>query len=392
MCSHRQSSAVIGIDLGATCASVSIYHHEKVEIVADKSGRKVNSSCVAFSGSEILVGDGAEQQLAENITNTICKVKLLLGRKYSDEAIQGELARCPYRVEESDNGGVRIVVQYKGTDAFFTPEDLFAVVIKKLKEAAEAVVGKKVDCVVVAVPVHFDHCQRQSALEACALANLAEAHIVDEPVAAAFAYGFGKAGSEERTLLIFDIGASCLSVCILTLCAGKYEVKAAESGVRLGGSDFDSRLVSHFVADMRRKHKVDVSTDPASMYRLRRACKEARQVLSTSLKAPVHVDSLYQDISLDATISRQSVEELCSDLFRATIETVDRVVRHAAIDKWSIHDVILSGGCTKTQKIKQLLSDYFDGKVLLQYVDQSEVVAYGAGVIASNTSTLGQHN
>ncbi|GFO22305.1 heat shock 70 kda protein [Plakobranchus ocellatus] len=373
----------VGIDLGTTYSCVGVFQHGKVEIIANDQGNRTTPSYVAFTDSERLVGDAAKNQAAMNPQNTIFDAKRLIGRKFNDSTVQSDIKLWPFTVVQSD-GRPKIKAEYKGAQKLFAPEEISSMVLSKMKETAEAFIGKKVTEVVITVPAYFNDSQRQATKDAGAIAGLNVLRIINEPTAAALAYGLDKGQRGERNILIFDLGGGTFDVSILTIDEGSmFEVKSTAGDTHLGGEDFDSRLVSHFMQEFKRKHNKDMSNNPRSIRRLRTACERAKRTLSNSSEASLEVDSLYDGVDFYTKISRARFEELCNDLFRGTLQPVESALRDAKLDKSKIHEVVLVGGSTRIPKVQNLLADFFNGKELNKSINPDEAVAYGAAVQAA---------
>jgi heat shock protein 1/8 len=372
----------IGIDLGTTYSCVGVFMHGKVEIIANDQGNRTTPSYVAFTDTERLIGDAAKNQVALNPSNTVFDAKRLIGRRFEDAPVQADMKHWPFKVI-SDGGKPKIQVDYKGESKTFFPEEISAMVLVKMKETAEAFLGKTVKDAVVTVPAYFNDSQRQATKDAGTIAGLNVLRIINEPTAAAIAYGLDKKGTGERNVLIFDLGGGTFDVSVLTIEDGIFEVKSTAGDTHLGGEDFDNRMVNHFVAEFKRKHKKDLATNPRALRRLRTACERAKRTLSSSTQASIEIDSLFEGIDFYTTITRARFEELNADLFRSTLEPVEKSLRDAKLDKAQIHDVVLVGGSTRIPKVQKLLQDFFNGKELNKSINPDEAVAYGAAVQAA---------
>mmetsp|Transcript_4883 Transcript_4883/g.7846 ORF Transcript_4883/g.7846 Transcript_4883/m.7846 type:complete len:652 (-) Transcript_4883:1190-3145(-) len=376
----------IGIDLGTTYSCVGVWQHDRVEIIANDQGNRTTPSYVAFTETERLIGDSAKNQVAMNPHNTVFDAKRLIGRRYQDPAVQDDIKHFPFKVVCKDGDKPQIEVNYKGESKTFAPEEISAMVLLKMKETSESFLGNEVKNAVITVPAYFNDSQRQATKDAGAITGLNVLRIINEPTAAAIAYGLDKktSGSKaERNVLIFDLGGGTFDVSLLTIEEGIFEVKATAGDTHLGGEDFDSRLVNFFVAEFKRKFKKDVTTNPRSLRRLRTACERAKRTLSSTTQTTAEIDSLYDGIDFYSSITRAKFEELCMDLFRGTLEPVEKVLRDSKISKSEIDDVVLVGGSTRIPKVQQLLIDYFNGKELCKNINPDEAVAYGAAVQAA---------
>ncbi|KAK7905099.1 hypothetical protein WMY93_017706 [Mugilogobius chulae] len=361
----------VGIDLGTTYSCVGVFQHGKD-----------HPSYVAFTDTERLIGDAAKNQVALNPSNTVFDAKRLIGRRFDESTVQADMKHWPFKVV-NDSGKPKIRVEYKGEDKTFSPEEISSMVLVKMKEVAEAYLGHKVSNAVITVPAYFNDSQRQATKDAGVIAGLNVLRIINEPTAAAIAYGLDKGRSGERNVLIFDLGGGTFDVSILSIDDGIFEVKATAGDTHLGGEDFDNRMVNHFVEEFKRKHKKDISQNKRALRRLRTACERAKRTLSSSSQASIEIDSLFEGQDFYTSITRARFEELCSDLFRGTLEPVEKALRDAKMDKGQIHDVVLVGGSTRIPKVQKLLQDFFNGRDLNKSINPDEAVAYGAAVQAA---------
>ncbi|KIW01980.1 hsp72-like protein [Verruconis gallopava] len=373
----------VGIDLGTTYSCVGIFRDDRIEIIANDQGNRTTPSFVAFTDTERLIGDAAKNQVAMNPANTVFDAKRLIGRKFADPEVQADIKHFPFKV--IDKGGKPIIqVEFKGETKEFTPEEISSMVLTKMRETAESYLGCTVNNAVITVPAYFNDSQRQATKDAGLIAGLNVLRIINEPTAAAIAYGLDKKGTAgEKNVLIFDLGGGTFDVSLLTIEEGIFEVKATAGDTHLGGEDFDNRLVNHFVNEFKRKHKKDLTSNARALRRLRTACERAKRTLSSSAQTSIEIDSLYEGIDFYTSITRARFEELCQDLFRSTMEPVERVLRDAKIDKSSVHEIVLVGGSTRIPKIQKLVSDFFNGKEPNKSINPDEAVAYGAAVQAA---------
>ncbi|EYE99577.1 molecular chaperone Hsp70 [Aspergillus ruber CBS 135680] len=371
----------VGIDLGTTYSCVGVFRDDRIEIIANDQGNRTTPSFVAFTDTERLIGDAAKNQVAMNPHNTVFDAKRLIGRRYNDAEVQADMKHYPFKI--ADQGGKPVVeVEFKGETKQFTPEEISSMILVKMRETAEAYLGGTVNNAVVTVPAYFSDSQRQATKDSGLIAGLNVLRIINEPTAAAIAYGLDKKGEGERNVLIFDLGGGTFDVSLLTIEEGIFEVKATAGDTHLGGEDFDNRLVNHFVNEFKRKHKKDLTTNARALRRLRTACERAKRTLSSAAQTSIEIDSLFEGIDFYTSITRARFEELCQDLFRGTMEPVERVLRDAKIDKSSVHEIVLVGGSTRIPKIQRLVSDFFN-KDANKSINPDEAVAYGAAVQAA---------
>jgi L1 cell adhesion molecule like protein len=375
----------IGIDLGTTYSCVAVWQNDKVEIIANDNGNRTTPSYVAFTDAERLIGDAAKNQASMNAKNTIFDAKRLIGRKTDDSVIQEDLKIWPFEVTGDKDKKPFLNVSYKGEDKQFSPEEISAMVLVKMKETAEQYLGETVSDAVVTVPAYFNDSQRQATKDAGTIAGLNVLRIINEPTAAAIAYGLEKtkAGEGEKNVLIFDLGGGTFDVSILSIEDGIFEVKATAGDTHLGGEDFDNRLVNHFAAEFKRKQKKDITCNVRSMRRLRTTCERAKRTLSTTTQTTIEIDSLYEGLDFFSSITRARFEELCQDLFRDTIKPVEKVLQDSKLSKGDIHEIVLVGGSTRIPKIQNMLSEFFGGKELSRSINPDEAVAYGAAIQAA---------
>ena len=369
----------IGIDLGTTYSCVATYD-SAVEIIANEQGNRVTPSFVAFTNEERLIGDAAKNQAALNPKNTVFDAKRLIGRAFEDESVQKDIKSWPFKVVDS-NGNPVIEVQYLDETKTFSPQEISSMVLTKMKEIAEAKIGKKVEKAVVTVPAYFNDAQRQATKDAGAIAGLNVLRIINEPTAAAIAYGLGAGKSEkERHVLIFDLGGGTFDVSLLNITGGVFTVKATAGDTHLGGQDFDTNMLEFFKKDFQKKTGLDISGDARALRRLRTACERAKRSLSSVTQTTIEVDSLFEGEDFNAQITRARFEDINSALFKSTLDPVEQVLKDAKISKSGVDEVVLVGGSTRIPKVQKLLSDFFDGKSLEKSINPDEAVAYGAAV------------
>lgn len=383
MPSAQKKGNAIGIDLGTTYSCVGVFKHGKVEIIANEMGNRTTPSYVAFNDSERLIGDAAKNQVAMNPQNTVFDAKRLIGRNFDDEKVQADMKHWPFKVY-NDCGKPKIQVEFKGETKKLAPEEVSSMVLTKMREISEAYLGGKVTDAVITVPAYFNDSQRQATKDAGAIAGLNVLRIINEPTAAALAYGLDKNLKGERNVLIFDLGGGTFDVSILAIDEGSlFEVKSTAGDTHLGGEDFDNRMVNHFLEEFKRKYKKDLSGNARALRRLRTACERAKRTLSSSTEASIEIDALHEGVDFYSKISRARFEELNMDLFRSTMEPVEKALRDAKMDKGQIDDVVLVGGSTRIPKVQKMLQDFFGGKQLNFSINPDEAVAYGAAVQAA---------
>ncbi|CAN3371990.1 hypothetical protein DIURU_002502 [Diutina rugosa] len=377
-------SKAVGIDLGTTYSCVARFANDRCDIIANDQGNRTTPSFVAFTDTERLIGDAAKNQAAMNPANTVFDAKRLIGRKFNDPEVQNDMKHFPFKVVDK-SGKPAIQVEYKGETKVFSPEEISSMVLGKMKETAEAFIGSKVTDAVVTVPAYFNDSQRQATKDAGLIAGLNVLRIINEPTAAAIAYGLDKKGNTkgEQNVLIFDLGGGTFDVSLLAIEDGIFEVKATAGDTHLGGEDFDNRLVNHFIQEFKRKTGKDITGNQRALRRLRTACERAKRTLSSSAQTSIEIDSLYEGIDFYTSITRARFEELCGDLFRATMDPVEKVLKDAKIDKSQVNEIVLVGGSTRIPKIQKLVSDFFNGKEPNKSINPDEAVAYGAAVQAA---------
>ena len=374
----------IGIDLGTTYSCVGIWQNDRVEIIANDQGNRTTPSYVAFTDNERLIGDAAKNQVALNPSNTVFDAKRLIGRSFSDKTVQDDIKHWPFKVIKGTDDKPIIQVSYLGEEKSFTPEEISAMVLQKMKNIAEEYIGKPVTSAVVTVPAYFNNEQRQATKDAGTIAGIQVKRIINEPTAAAIAYGLDKQSSRETNVLIFDLGGGTFDVSLLTIEDGIFEVKATAGDTHLGGEDFDSRMVNYFANEFKTKHNgMDVTKNPRSLRRLRTACERAKRTLSSSATAAVEIDALFEGIDFYTNITRAKFENLCEDLFRNCLKPVQTVLEDSKLSKNSIHEIVLVGGSTRIPKIQTLLKDFFNGKEPSKSINCDEAVAYGAAIQAA---------
>ncbi|KAG2005351.1 hypothetical protein GB937_008767 [Aspergillus fischeri] len=372
----------IGIDLGTTYSCVANYEGTNVEIIANEQGSYTTPSFVSFTEKERLIGEAAKNQAAMNPTNTIFDIKRLIGRRYEDPIVKKDIESWPFKVV--DQGGNPVVeVEYLGETKTFSPQEISSMVLMKMKEVAETKLGKKVEKAVITVPAYFNDNQRQATKDAGAIAGLNVLRIINEPTAAAIAYGLGSGKSEkERNVLIYDLGGGTFDVSLLNIQGGVFTVKATAGDTHLGGQDFDTNLLEHFKKEFQKKTGKDLSGDARALRRLRTACERAKRTLSNATQTTVEIDSLFDGEDFNSSITRARFEDLNAKSFSGTLEPVQQVLKDSGLEKSQVDEIVLVGGSTRIPRIQKLLSDFFDGKKLEKSINPDEAVAYGAAVQA----------
>ncbi|XP_065210476.1 heat shock 70 kDa protein II-like [Planococcus citri] len=378
------SSPAIGIDLGTTNSCVGVFQNKKVEIIANDQGNRTTPSYVAFTGLEILIGDAAKNQSTRNPSRTIFDAKRLLGRKFDDVTVQSDMQRWPFQVVGDNNNRPKILVEYenKTTDTFF-PEEISSMILNRMKETAEAYLGKSVQNAVITVPAYFNDSQRCATIDAAKIVGLNVLRIINEPTAAAIAYGLEKKDSKLQNVLIFDLGGGTFDVSILAIQNGVFEVKSTAGDTHLGGEDFDDRMVDYFVQEFKRRNNKDLSQNKKALRRLRTACERAKRTLSSAIVAEIELDSLYENTDFYTSISRARFEELNADFFQSVMTLVEKAIHDANMNKSKIDHIVLVGGSSRIPRIQKMLQDFFDGKELNKSINPDEAVAYGAAIQAA---------
>jgi len=373
----------IGIDLGTTYSAVGIMRNGKVDIIANDNGNRTTPSYVAFTSQERLVGEAAKNQAPLNAENTIFDAKRLIGKRFNDPQVQGDMRHWPFKITSGEGNKCIIHAEYLNEEKTFQPEEISSMLLVKMKHIAEQYLGETVTDAVITVPAYFNDSQRQATKDAGVIAGLNVSRIINEPTAAAIAYGLNNKSSTEQHVLIFDLGGGTFDVSLLSIDDGIFEVKATAGDTHLGGEDFDSRMVDHFITEFKRKNKIDISGNNRALRRLRTACERAKRTLSSSTNASIEIDSLCEGIDLYTSITRAKFESLCDDLFKNCLKPVEKVLLDSKIDKSTIDQIVMVGGSTRIPKIQSLISGFFNGKEVCKSINPDEAVAYGAAVQAA---------
>ena len=371
---------VIGIDLGTTYSCVAVMKNGKTEILANEQGNRITPSYVAFTDDERLIGDAAKNQVAANPTNTVFDIKRLIGMKFNDRSVQKDIKHLPFNVINR-NGKPVVEVDVKGEATIFTPEEISGMILGKMKQIAEDYLGKKVTHAVVTVPAYFNDAQRQATKDAGTIAGLNVLRIVNEPTAAAIAYGLDKS-SDEHQIIVYDLGGGTFDVSLLSIENGVFEVQATAGDTHLGGEDFDYKIVRQLIKSFKKKHGIDVSDNKKALAKLKREAEKAKRALSSQMSTRIEIDSFVEGIDLSETLTRAKFEEMNLDLFKKTLKPVEKVLADSGLSKKDIDDIVLVGGSTRIPKVQQLLETFFDGKKASKGINPDEAVAFGAAVQA----------
>ena len=383
----------IGIDLGTTYSCVGVWQNGKVDIVPNDMGERTTPSYVAFTDSERLVGDAAKNQITRNPTNTVFDAKRLIGRKYEDREVQDDMKLWPFKVvKDMKSDRPQVCIKYQKQEKKFFAEEISAMVLQKLKQTASDFLGKEVKDAIITVPAYFNDSQRQATKDAGTISGLNVLRIINEPTAAAIAYGLDKKYKDERNVLIFDLGGGTFDVSLLTLEDGLFEVKATNGNTHLGGEDFDNRLVEYCASEFRRKTSIDIKTNAKALRRVRASCEKAKRALSAATQATVDIDALMDGEDLNVVITRSKFEDLCMDLFKKCMPPLESVLRDSKMSKSQINDVVLVGGSTRIPKIQQMVQEFFNGKEPNKSINPDEAVAYGAAVQAAIITNVKDEN
>ena len=383
----------IGIDLGTTYSCVGVWQNGKVDIVPNDMGERTTPSYVAFTDSERLVGDTAKKQITRNPTNTVFDAKRLIGRKYEDREVQDDMKLWPFKVvKDMKSDRPQVCIKYQKQEKKFFAEEISAMVLQKLKQTASDFLGKEVKDAIITVPAYFNDSQRQATKDAGTISGLNVLRIINEPTAAAIAYGLDKKYKDEKNVLIFDLGGGTFDVSLLTLEDGLFEVKATNGNTHLGGEDFDNRLVEYCASEFRRKTSIDIKTNAKALRRVRASCEKAKRALSAATQATVDIDALMDGEDLNVVITRSKFEDLCMDLFKKCMPPLESVLRDSKMSKSQINDVVLVGGSTRIPKIQQMVQEFFNGKEPNKSINPDEAVAYGAAVQAAIITNVKDEN
>jgi len=369
---------VIGIDLGTTYSCVGIFKNGRVEIIPNELGNRITPSFVAFTDDERLVGESAKNQASNNPERSIYVVKRLIGRKFEDKEVQRDLKWLPYSVvNKAGKPYVSVEMPGVGTKQL-SPEEVSAMILTKMKETAENYLGQDVKYAVVTVPAYFNDAQRQATKDAGTISGLEVLRIINEPSAAAIAYGLDK--KDEKNIIVFDLGGGTFDVSLLTIDNGVFEVLATSGDTHLGGEDFDQRVTEHFCKAFKKKHNVDIKQDPRALQKLKSEVEKAKRDLSSVQSVKIFIEGLIDGIDFEENLTRAKFEELCADLFKNTLKPVEVVIEDSGMKKSEIDEIVLVGGSTRIPKVQKLIKDFFNGKEPNRGINPDEAVAYGAAV------------
>merc|ERR1712057_58829 len=378
---------VIGIDLGTTYSCVGVYKNGRVEIIPNDQGNRITPSYVAFDNEERFIGDAAKNQAALNPTNTVFDVKRLIGRRMSDDTVQKDMKLLPFDIVDKDSKPY-VQVEFKGEKKQYSPEEISSTILGKMREIAESFLGKEIANAVVTVPAYFNDAQRQATKDAGTISSLNVMRIINEPTAAAIAYGLDKKGG-EKNILVYDLGGGTFDVSLLTIDNGVFEVVATNGDTHLGGEDFDQRVMQHFIKIFNKKHSKDMSKDKRSLQKLRREVEKTKRALSSTHQARIEIEALFDGVDFSETLTRARFEEINNDLFKNTLGPVKQVMEDSGLKKNQIDEIVLVGGSTRIPKVQQLIKDFFNGKEPNRGISPDEAVAYGAAVQAGILSGEG---
>ena len=388
---RSEYGTVIGIDLGTTYSCVGVQRQGRVEIIANDQGNRITPSYVAFTkDGERLIGDAAKNQAAQNPENTIFDAKRLIGRKWGEADVKKDIKHFPFKLVEK-KGKPAIQVEVNGDKKVFTPEEVSAMILQKMKDTAEAYLGHKVTHAVVTVPAYFNDAQRTATKDAGTIAGLDVLRIVNEPTAAAIAYGLDKKDGESQ-IIVYDLGGGTFDVSLLSIDSGVFEVLATAGDTHLGGEDFDNRVSEYLLKQFKKKTELDASSNKRSVGKLKREVERAKRTLSSQMSTKIEIESFFDGKDLSETLTRAKFEELNADLFRRTLKPVEQVLKDAGVKKEEVDDVVLVGGSTRIPKVQQMLKDFFNGKEPSKGINPDEAVAWGAAVqggVLSGDESLG---
>ena len=378
------SNKAIGIDLGTTYSCVGVYNNEKVEIIPNEMGMNTTPSVVSFEGKERLIGQAAKDKITQNYKNTIYDAKRLIGRRYTDKTVKDDMKKWPFKIEKDENSDrPLIVVEYLNEIKKFFPEEISSMVLGKMKKIAEDYLSTSITDAIITVPAYFNDSQRQSTKDAGRIAGLNVMRIINEPTAAAIAYGLDNKSDNEKTVLVFDLGGGTFDVSILVLNEETFEVKSTSGNTHLGGEDFDNRLMQFCIEKFKEETDVNIELNQKALRRLKQYCENAKRALSSAIETTIEIDNLAEDEDLNINISRAEFEEKCKDLFEKCFESIKQAMKEAGLSKDEINDIVLVGGSSRIPKIQEMIKQFFNGKELCKNINPDEAVAYGAAYQAA---------
>jgi heat shock protein 5 len=374
------SGPVMGIDLGTTYSCVGVYKNGRVEILQNDQGNRITPSVVAFTPEGRLIGEAAKNQASLDPENTVYDAKRLIGRNFYDETVQADAKLWPFKLLNKD-GKPQIEVEMEGKPKAFTPEEVSSMILGKMRKIAEGYLGGSINNAVITCPAYFNDQQRAATKDAGSIASLKVLRVINEPTAAALAYGLDKKdNTEESNILVFDLGGGTFDVTVLTIEKGVFEVASTNGDTHLGGEDFDQRVMDHLIKMFQRKHKKDCSGDKRALQKLKKEAERAKRTLSSTSQTRIEIEALFDGVDFSETLTRAKFEELNLDLFKKTMKPVKKALEDSKMAKSDIDEVVLVGGSTRIPKVQQLLSNFFNGKELNQDINPDEAVAYGATV------------
>lgn len=376
----------IGIDLGTTYSCVGVWQNNRIEIIANDQGNRTTPSYVSFGNDSRLVGYAAKSQAAMNPINTIFDAKRLIGKQYSDQTVQSDIKHWPFTVTPDNNDKPMISVNTNGNTVLYSAEEISSMILSYMKSTAEDYLGHEVTDAVITVPAYFNDSQRQATKDAGTIAGLNILRIINEPTAAAVAYGLDNISDTEKHIIVFDVGGGTTDCSLLALENGMFEVKATAGDSHLGGEDFDNKLVQYYSREFKNKHNIDISDNPRALRRLRTACERAKRVLSSSSLSNIEVESLYDGIDFSATITRAKFNDICNELFYRCTAPVEKVLSDSGINASDIDEIVFVGGSTRIPRLHELIQKIFPGKPINKSINPDEAVAYGAAVQAAKLS------
>lgn len=388
---EKYECPIIGIDLGTTYSCVGIFKNGQVEVIPNELGNRITPSVVAFTDEERLIGEAAKNQATVNPTRTLYDVKRLIGRRYNDKTVQYDKKYLPYEIVDRDGKPYIQVPNVRGETKVFAPEEISAMVLTKMKEIAESYSGKKIKNAIVTVPAYFDNSQRQSTKDAGIISGLNVVRVLNEPTAAAIAYGLDE--KAEKNILVFDLGGGTFDVSILTIDDGVFEVIGTNGDTHLGGEDFDQRVLDHFMKLIQKKSGIDISKDKRAIQKLKREVEKGKRALSSQHETKIEIEDLVEGYDFSESLSRAKFEEINGDLFKKTLEPLKLALEGAGLKKNEIDEIVLVGGSTRIPKIRQLVKEFFNGKEPNTGINPDEAICFGAavqgGVICGEDSGTG---